>query len=75
MEKVIQQWQQNWDTVTKGRHLQSVQSRVNRLRSRGNKRKEQVTISRITIGHSNLNGTLHIMGKHPTGLCDYCREQ
>ncbi len=24
------------------------------------------------MGHTGLNSTLHIIGKHPTGLCDWC---
>jgi len=31
-------------------------------------------ITRLRIGHSKLNGTLCILGKHPTGLCDECQE-
>ena len=26
------------------------------------------------MGHSQLNKTLHVIGKHPTGKCDYCQE-
>ncbi len=25
-----------------------------------------------TCGHIGLNSTLHMIGKHPTGLCDWC---
>jgi len=32
-------------------------------------------ITRLRIGHSKLNGTLCILGKHPTGLCDECQEE
>ena len=32
-------------------------------------------ITRIKIGHSALNSTLKLMGKHPTGLCDECQEE
>ncbi len=30
-------------------------------------------MTRLRIGHSNLNSTLHIIGKHPTGFCEYCQ--
>ncbi len=29
-------------------------------------------MARLRIGHSNLNSTLHIIGTHPTGFCEYC---
>ena len=31
-------------------------------------------INRLRIGHSNLNSTLYVIGKHRTGLCDLCNE-
>lgn len=34
--------------------------------------KEQSIISRLRMGHTGLNSTLHLIGKHPTGLCG-CR--
>ncbi len=39
------------------------------------KMKEQVIINRLRIGHCKLNKSLHVMGKHPTGLCDKCQEE
>lgn len=30
-------------------------------------------MTRLRVGHCNLNKTLHIIGKHPTGLCDFCQ--
>lgn len=71
---VNQQWQQSWDNATKGRHLYEIQRKVGISRSRGANRKEQVIISRLRIGHSNLNSTLLIIGKHPTGMCEQCQE-
>ncbi len=35
-------------------------------------RREQVMFTHLRTGHSNLNHTLHIIGKHNTGLCDVC---
>ncbi len=32
----------------------------------------QVIFTHLRTGHSNLNHTLHIIGKHNTGLCDVC---
>lgn len=41
----------------------------------GTNRKEQVTITRQITGHSDLNNTLVIMGKHPTGHYGQCHEE
>ena len=35
---------------------------------------EWAQLTRLRIGHANLNSTLHIIGKHPTGLCERCQE-
>jgi len=29
-------------------------------------------ITSLRLGHSALNNTLHLIGKHPIGLCDHC---
>jgi hypothetical protein len=26
------------------------------------------------VGHCQLNKSLNVIGKHPTGKCDYCQE-
>ncbi|KAG5847791.1 hypothetical protein ANANG_G00129960, partial [Anguilla anguilla] len=71
---VIKQWQQHWDSETKGRHLYKIPNKVGMVRNSGTDRREQVIVSRIRIGHSNLNSTLFIIGKHPTGYCEQCQE-
>lgn len=43
-------------------------------RRRGNNRKEQDIITRLTIGNSALNRTSYILGESPTGLCEFCQE-
>ncbi len=45
---------------------------VGRGRNSRGRRKEACVISRLRLGHTGLNSTLHIIGKHPTGLCDWC---
>ncbi len=56
-------------------HLYMIQNMIGIESKKGNKRKEQVIINRLRIGHCKLNKTLHVMGKHPTGLCDECQEE
>lgn len=65
MEKV---WQEYWDingTFIKYKNTSG--------RTRGREsRKEEVVITRLRIGQTGLNSTLHKIGKHPTGKCRIC---
>lgn len=72
-KEINKEWQQSWDQEIRGRHLYSIQRRVGSEMSRGGSRREEVVMTRLRIGHSNLNETLHIIGKHPTGLCEFCQ--
>lgn len=74
-KKIMEKWQQQWDNEIKGRHLYMIQNRIGMESKKGGNRKEQVIINRLRIGHCKLNKTLHIIGKHPTGLCDECQEE
>ena len=70
-QRCLLKWQQLWEQDSKGRHLISIYSKVT---DSGNvclsgKRKEGVIFTRLKIGHTCLNGTLFIMGKHQDGLC------
>jgi hypothetical protein len=38
------------------------------------RRKEQVTIATMRIGHTLLNSTLFIIGKHQDGMRDECQQ-
>jgi len=35
--------------------------------------KPKVILTRLRMGHTKLNSTLHIIGKHGTGLCKICQ--
>ena len=52
-------WQQQRDQEEKGRHLYAIQNRVGTARSGGGNRKEETVITRLRIGHTNLNSTLY----------------
>lgn len=65
-------WQMYWDNEEKGRHLHSIQPVVGRGRKSSGKRKKDCIISRLRLGHTGLNSTMQIIGKHHTGLCDWC---
>ena len=65
-KEINMQWSQHWKEQEKGRHLYKLQSVVGEIRCKGDNRTEQVIMSRLRIGHSKLNNTLNIIGKHPT---------
>ncbi len=65
-------WQQLWDKDTKGRHLYQIQSTVGKGRVSGWSRAEENMITRLRLGHTRLNNTMHLINKHPTGLCEVC---
>ena len=75
-KKVVAEWQQSWEEEERGRQYFRFHNKVNGGRQRRNgSRREEFIITRLKIGHSALNRTLHLMGKHPTGLCDNCQEE
>ncbi len=74
--KVSKEWQVKWNNGEKGRFLFSLINKVNQnIKCIGKSRKEDVIFNRILLGHSNLNSTLKIIGKHPNGLCEYCNDE
>lgn len=76
--KAIEEWQGKWNNETRGRFLYSINNTVSintAVRNMGRTRKEEIICNRIRLGHSNLNSTLRRIGKHPTGLCEYCQTE
>ena len=69
---MVEKWQEQWNRDTRGRHLFQVQRKVGEGRTTGKDRREEAVFSRLRVGHSQLNKTLHVIGKHPTGKCEYC---
>lgn len=68
-------WQKQWEEERKGRWLYKIQRRVGERRATGRSRREGVVVSRMRFGHTGLNSTLLLMGKHNSGKCDYCGEE
>ena len=66
--------QEYWDDSEKGRHLYNIQKQVDKGRMEGRGWRDDNIITRLRIGHTGLNYTLKIIGKHPTGNCDYCSQ-
>lgn len=76
IRKYIQStWQEYWDIRKTGRHLSKIQSHVGDGRKVGLKGREENIITRLRIGHTGLNHTLHKIGKHPTGNCTNCNQK
>ena len=71
---MLQRWQEQWNRDTKGRHLFQVQRKVGEGRMAGRDRREEAIFTRLRVGHSLLNKSLNVIGKHPTGKCDYCQD-
>ena len=65
-------WQEHWGMSETGRHLYSIQRHVGDRRKVGFKRRDESIITRLRIGHTGLNYSLHKIGKHPTGKCQHC---
>ena len=57
----------------KGRWFYKIQRKVGE--ARGRSRREETVISRLRFGHTGLNASLFMVGKHDTGRCDHCEEQ
>ncbi len=65
---IIKEWQYTWDREVTGRHYHIIQKKECRRVCKG-------IITRLRMGHTGLNKTSHLIGKHPTGLCDHCQEE
>lgn len=73
--QVVQEWQERWDSGSKGRHLYHFKKEVAGCRLYRGNRREEVVITRLRLGHCALNKTLQMIGKHETGLCGVCQEE
>jgi len=65
-------WQEYWVDHDKGRHLYNIQPEVGIGRIESRSRREESIITRLRIGHTGLNSSLKLIGKHPTGKCQHC---
>ncbi|XP_041928461.1 uncharacterized protein LOC121693224 [Alosa sapidissima] len=65
-------WQAEWDKEKKGRHLYNIQKNILNNKPMYPNRQEEVWFTRMRIGHTGLNNSLHVVNKHPTGKCEFC---
>ncbi len=64
----------NHPHVFKGLVTSSVFS-VKIIRLGGGHRREEPVMTRLRLGHGALNKSLKMIGKHETGLCEWCQEE
>ena len=66
-------WQTEWDQSPTGSHYREVEPSVtNRARPKYFSRPMETLSTRLRLGKVLLNGYLHAMKLHSTGLCDIC---
>uniref|UniRef100_A0A3B5R9A6 Reverse transcriptase domain-containing protein n=1 Tax=Xiphophorus maculatus TaxID=8083 RepID=A0A3B5R9A6_XIPMA len=73
-KEIIKIWQELWDNHDNGRQLYTIQKSVGDSNYMSGRRKEEVVMSRLRIGHSGLNSSLFKIGKHENGACNYCNQ-
>lgn len=57
----------------KGRFFHAIQREVGKKTADfGLNRREEDVLSRLKLGHSMLNSSLKLIGKHQTGECEHC---
>ena len=69
MQRVSQEY---WYINETGRHFYGIQKQVGIGGAVGGSRKEEAVITRLRLGHTEFNSTLHRIGKHPTDKCRLC---
>lgn len=67
---VMKEWQHNMDIAVTGRHYERIQEKAG-SRSKGNNKIGGI-ITRLRMGHTGLNKTLHLIEKHP---CDHFQDE
>jgi hypothetical protein len=68
-------WQNLWDANFKDRFYHKIVPKVNRkLTLTLPKRRDETLITRLRVGKCRNNHYLFKIGKHPTGLCDICKQ-
>lgn len=73
--KVCKLWQEQWVANTKGRFLFKIQPQVPTRRPDSRDRRADTVTTRLRIGHTQLNHSLSIIGKHATGQCPFCNHR
>ena len=67
-------WQNEWDTNA-NQKLFEIMPNIGEFNVSNLKRKEQVLIHRIRIGHTRLTHSFRMEGRSNPPQCDFCREE
>jgi len=70
--KVNNIWQAKWNKEKKGTRLYNIQQDILSSKHIYPNRHEEVWFTRMKIGHTGLNNSLHVTHKHPSGKCEIC---
>ena len=69
----LRKWQEKWNIDRTGRFYFLIEPNVSLKCKYSDPNKcKQTTLTRLRLGKCLLNDVLHIMKKHPTGLCNAC---
>ena len=74
-ERVNVLWQEKWNNEVKGRHLYCIQNSIGTKKVMSGDRRKEIVLTRLRLGHSALNKSLHIIGKHQSGFCEVCHQE
>lgn len=73
---VINKWQTEYTNDQRGQFYKALYPTVNtNIKYLDYNRKKEVQLTRLRLGHVNLNNRLYNLKIHPTGLCDMCNVQ
>ena len=73
--KEIKEWQKRWNEDKKGRKLYKVQKSVLIRNIDERNRREEIIMTRLRVGHTYLNDTLHLIGKKSNNKSEGCGEK
>jgi len=70
---IINKWQMEYTNDQRGRFYKALYPTVStEIKYLDHNRKKEVQLTRLRLGHVNLNNRLNNLKLHPTGLCDMC---
>ena len=71
-KKGMEIWQKRWEKDQKGKEYHKVQKTITINIYKERNRREEITIARLRLNHTALNGTLYVMGKSDSDKCGNC---
>lgn len=73
---IINKWQMEYTNDQRGSFYKALYPTVSTdIKYLDSNRKKEVQLTRLRLGHVNLNNRMYQLKIHPTGLCDMCKVQ